>query len=124
MPRGKFILLELLHFAEDVKELRELGDWKSEAEGPKTSTKEVDMAERLIADMTSKWDPDEYKDTYRVDIMKRVKAKVSAGKATEITEEVAEHDEGRGSKVIDLMPLLRKSLAQKKSPGASKSRRA
>lgn len=114
MSRGKFLLLELLHFAEDVKELRELGDWKSEGAGAKSHTKEVSMAERLIEDMTSTWNPDEYKDTYRIDIMKRVKAKISSGKATELTEDESSEREEAGSKVIDLMPLLRKSLERRK----------
>lgn len=111
IPRGKYLLLELLHFAEDVKELRELEEWKSELGSTKVSPKEIAMAEKLVAEMTSDWKPEKYKDTYRNDLMKRIKAKVKAGKATEITEEVAdEKDTEVSSKVLDLMPLLQKSL--------------
>lgn len=115
MPRGEYLLCELLHFAEDVKELRELGDWKKEISHRGSSSKEVEMAERLIDDMTTAWKPDAYKDTYRADLMKRVKAKVKAGKATELTEDFETPAASRGSKVLDLMPLLRKSLEAKKS---------
>ena len=74
------------------------------------------MAERLIEDMTSAWDPNLYKDTYREDVMKRIKAKIKSGKAKEITpiEEVSE-PEYTGAQVLDLMPLLKKSLAAKKT---------
>lgn len=114
IPRGKYLLLELLHFAEDVKELRDLADWKKDIPPSKSASKEVQMAERLIEDMTSHWNPDEYKDTYRVDIMKRVQAKVKAGKALEITQDFEKPSEEESSNVVDLMPLLRKSLETKR----------
>lgn len=120
IPRGNFLLLELLHFAEDVKELSELGDWKKEIPVSKTLSKEVEMAERLIEDMTTKWKPTEYENTYHADIMKMVKSKVKAGKATEITEDYEDESESeRTSKVVDLMPLLRKSLESKKTHRSS-----
>jgi len=118
IPRGKFILLEVLHFAEDVKELRDLGEWNAEVPKSATASREVKMAEQLIEDMTSKWRPTDYHDTYRDDLMKMVKAKVKAGKATEINEDF-EEPETESSKVVDLMPLLKKSLASK---GHKKSR--
>ncbi len=123
IARGEFLLLELLHFAEDVKELRELGDWKKEVPVSKTASKEVEMAEKLIEDMTSPWKPDSYEDTYREDILKMVKAKVKAGKATEITNDFVEKETKSSSQVLDLMPLLRRSLASKKTRGAVKERK-
>ncbi len=124
IPRGKHLLLELLHFAEEVLELQELGDWQanSQKNAPRTLAKEVEMAERLIEDMTSVWKPAAYKDTYRNDIIKQAKAKAKAGKATEISEPESETDlTEASSKVLDLMPLLRKSLADKKSRNGSKA---
>ncbi len=120
IPRGKYLLLELLHFAEDVKELRELGSWEENSKSAavsRTLQQEVNMAEKLIEDMTAKWKPESYKDTYRADIMRQVKAKVKAGKATEITTEVEESETESSSKVLDLMPLLRQSLKSKGSRG-------
>ncbi len=126
IPRGEFMLLELLHFAEDVKELQELGDWRKEVPVSKTIAKEVQMAEQLIEDMTVKWAPDAYEDTYRQDIMKMVKAKVKSGKATEINDDFVDEKEDSDSQVLDLMPLLRKSLADKSSKKnkSSKARHA
>lgn len=114
IPRGEYLLCETLHFANEVKELRELGDWKPVAPKSAITSKEVQMAEKLIEDMTTKWNPDAYKDTYRADILKRVRAKVKAGKATEITEDVAEETSDDSANVLDLMPLLKKSLESKK----------
>jgi DNA end-binding protein Ku len=115
IARGPYLLLEILHFASEVKELRELEDKKDFTSGDSVKPAEVRMAERLIGDMTTKWNPSVYKDTYRADVMKRVKAKVKAGKATEITAPEAEEVEGGESgNVLDLMPLLKKSLNGKK----------
>ena len=55
--------------------------------------------------------------------MKLVKAKVKAGKATEITEDFDEVSAGRSAEVVDLMPLLRKSLESKKSRSTAKTHR-
>lgn len=114
MARDQFLMMEMLHFASDVIDISELGDWKNAAPKAKIQPQEVQMAEQLIEDMTTKWKPADYKDTYRQDIMKQVQAKVKAGKATEITEDFVEKEETETTSAKDLMPLLRKSLATKK----------
>lgn len=122
MPRGSYLLLELLHFAEDVKELRDLETIS--AGSAKAMSREVEMAEKLIEDMTSKWKPEQYKDTYREDVMKMVQKKVKSGKATEITKDYKEKESEPTGQVLDLMPLLKKSLQTKKRTStAQKSRR-
>ena len=81
------------------------------------------MAEKLIEDMSSKWKPEAYKDTYRTDIMKLVNAKVRSGKATEISEDYVERDKEQTAEILDLMPLLKKSLERKRRVPATKTRR-
>lgn len=124
IPRGDYLLLETLHFADDVKEVRELEDKKAELPAAKNLAREVQMAEELIENMTEKWDPDSYEDTFRDDIMKLVQAKVKAGKGAEVRDiEPLEKDE-TPSNVTDLMPLLRKSLAAKnRKAGTGRSHR-
>jgi DNA end-binding protein Ku len=120
IPRGKFLLLEMLHFASDVKELNELGDMDEKVPATKAASPEMKMAEQLIDEMTTKWRPQQYHDTYRDDIMKRVEAKVKAGKATEITKDFEpKKGEEETAEVLDLMPLLRKSLAAGKSSSST-----
>jgi DNA end-binding protein Ku len=109
IPRGGYLLLELLNFAEDVKELIDLNDQPQEIPS-RNSGKEIEMAERLIDQMTESWNPQAYKDTYRADILKQVQAKVRAGKATEITRDFEVAKEAEATQVVDLLPLLRKSL--------------
>lgn len=123
IPRGKFLLLELLHFAEDVKELQDLSVVKNEISDFKTKNPEIQMAEKLIANMTVSWKPSSYKDTYRMDIMKLVNRKVKAGKATEISNDFEEVAEVSSKNVLDLMPLLKKSLSRKKTSKKLKSKK-
>jgi len=85
----------------------------SEVKKPHFSPKEIKMAQDLIQGMTSKWKPDQYKDTFNDDVMKLIKTKVKTGKVKEIEWEEPEKETSTG-KVLDLLPLLRKSLEEKK----------
>jgi len=95
------------------------------AEGLKAagvSPKEVQLAKRLIDDMTEHWKPEEFKDTYHADLMARIKEKIKLGQTQEITEPDSDEEKGpRLAPVVDLAALLRESLAKKGGNGAAKS---
>jgi len=75
------------------------------------TTKEIDLAKRLIDDMSEKWDPDSFKNTYHQDLMRRIKEKIKKGQTKEITEASGEEPaEARSAKVIDLAALLKQSI--------------
>jgi DNA end-binding protein Ku len=75
------------------------------------SGKEVDLAKRLVDDMTERWKPEEFKDTYHQDLMRRIHEKIKAGQTREITKRAAEEgEEPRSAKIIDLAALLKQSL--------------
>ena len=78
------------------------------------------MAERLVEDMTDKWKPEQYRDTYTDDLMARIEARIKSGATHTITPESKEEGEPRrGAEVIDLVSLLRRSL-DKKGKGAER----
>jgi DNA end-binding protein Ku len=95
------------------------------AEGLKAagvSPKEVQLANRLIDDMTEHWKPGEFKDTYHADLMARIKEKIKLGQTQEITEADADEEKGpRLAPVVDLAALLRESLAKKGGDGTGKA---
>lgn len=107
-------------------ELRETEDLKLPAKNTKpiASAKELEMALRLIEEMTEPWKPERFHDTFRDDILKLVKRKVKAGK-TEILEplEPPKGEEDSPSNVLDLSELLRKSLGGKMPPKVGKQTR-
>ena len=63
-------------------ELRDSERHRAAAGGPKSAgvtPKEVDLAKRLVDDMTEQWDPAQYKNTYHDDLMARIEEKIKAG---------------------------------------------
>ena len=86
---------------------------------------ELQMARTLVENLADKWDPAQYTDTYRENLMKIIKAKMK-GKEAKLTV----HDEPRQADVVDLMERLRQSLegagagARKPARGRKTSARA
>ena len=117
-PEDDVLVLNTLRYADELKQPGEM-----EIAGAKVSPKELDMAMRLVEDMADEWDPKKYKDTYRDDLLQRIKEKVKAGETEELTE--PEKDAGKPAKadVIDLMSLLKQSVERKPKP-AKRAKRA
>ncbi len=80
------------------------------------------MAQRLVDDMTEQWDPEQYHDTFKDNVMALVERKLKDGKLEAVAEEPEAEDSG--ADVIDLTELLRRSLGGKKDKAkeAPKSR--
>lgn len=113
MAKGDYLVLELLRFAHEVVEVKEANFLKDVNTRVNYSDRELKMADALMRDMTVKWKPERYRDTYYQDLMKRIEQKVKAGEG-ETVETSGGDDEVKPSKVIDLLPLLQKSLEAKK----------
>jgi len=134
IPYGDVLLMNTIRYANEVRPVEELGIPEASLRGAKVTAKEIDLALRLIDDMADHWQPEQYKDTYREDLLKRIEEKVKAGQTKEITAPEKEGAEEKGgAEVIDLMALLRKSVEGKakaapaRAPGkrpAAKKRRA
>ena len=108
MPIDDMLELVTVRYADEV-----LGADEFElpsAKGAKVSDKEIDLAERLIEDMAEAWDPEKYKDTYRDDLMKRIKTLATEGRTKAVK---ATGDEKGGAQIIDLMAALKRSLETK-----------
>lgn len=109
IPTRQAIVLNTLRWASEVKDI---GDLDLPAEGLKAGDikpKELTMATQLIESMSEPWDPVQYRDTFRDDIMALVKKKYDEGLADQISEVEAEEPEEIAN-VIDIADLLRRSL--------------
>ena len=78
--------------------------------------KEINIAEKLVNAMSSKWNPKAYHDDYREVLMKLIEKKEKG-----IAVKVKSTTPKEGAKVIDFMSLLKKSIAAKKGKAAAKS---
>jgi DNA end-binding protein Ku len=120
-PEDGALVLELMHFADELADPEKLHVPKKMEVGKR----EMDMAKSLIGSMTSKWEPEKYKDDYREALMEVIEEKVEAG-GKEIEEKPRKAP--KPTKVIDLVSVLQKSLeqtgAKQKTKGKSRSRKA
>src|SRR5437868_13809932 len=115
-PEDSVLILELMHFAEELADPEKLHIPKKLEPGKR----ELDMAKALVGSMSSKWDPEKYHDDYREALMEVIEEKVEAG-GKEI-EEKPKPKPGPSTKVIDLVSVLQESLNKtKKSHHARKS---
>jgi DNA end-binding protein Ku len=116
IPLERMLLMNTLRFANEIRSTSELNLPETGMNG--LTEKEMAMAERLVEDMTEKWNPEQYKDTYTNDLMARIEARIKSGQTHTITPESKDAAEPRrGADVIDLVSLLRRSL-DKKGKGA------
>jgi len=85
--------------------------------------REMNMAKSLIDSMSSKWNPQKYRDDYREALMEVIEEKVEAG-GKEIEEKPRRAP--KPTKVIDLVSVLQKSLeetgAKRKTTGKSRKK--
>jgi DNA end-binding protein Ku len=111
------LVLELMHFADELLDAEKLKVPKKVVVGKR----ETEMAEALVKSMSSKWDPEKYKDDYRDALMEVIEEKVESG-GKEIEEKPKEKKPS--TKVIDLVAVLQESLkaqtAGKKKKSAPK----
>lgn len=115
MPFKQVIVLNLLRYQEEIRELPEIPEPKPGKQS-QVSAKEVEMALSLVKDMTEKWQPEQYQDTFRQDILSLVKKKVKAKQTHVLTAPDTDLDEAatkKSSNVVDLMQLLKASIGSK-----------
>jgi DNA end-binding protein Ku len=116
-PEDGALVLELMHFADELADTGKLHLPKKVEVGKR----EMNMAKSLIDNMSSKWDPEKYRDDYREALMEVIEEKVEAG-GKEI--EAKPKKAPKPTKVIDLVSVLQKSLKQTsaKTKSTAKSR--
>jgi DNA end-binding protein Ku len=110
---GDTIVLNTLRYADEI---RDAGELKIPAPDSKTATisdKELQMAKALVEGMSEDWNPEEFHDTYREDVMALVEQKIAANETHSITMPGPEKERAASSNVIDLVSLLQQSLGKK-----------
>ena len=112
-PLEDVMVLNLIRFHDELRDSDELI-----IKGNITiKEKEMDMALKLIEDMSVAWNPEEYEDEYEDALMKRIEAK-SKKKIKDVPEEDEEETE-ESSNVVDIMELLKKSVEERPKAGKS-----
>ncbi len=101
-PENNLLVLELMHFSEEIIDTKEL---KIPAT-PSIGAKELNMAKDLVTKMSGKWDPAQYRDEYTETLMEVIHKKVESG-----GKEVPTRGSTRKpTNVVDLVSVLQESL--------------
>ena len=119
VPDDEVLIMNVLRYANEIRGHEGLDVPKS-AKAAGVSTREIELARKLIDDMSGPWKPSEFQDTYHEDLMKRIEEKVKRGETKELTAPEKAAGERRTAEVIDLMELLKKSIGERGGKGAGK----
>jgi len=121
VPAGPGLVLNLMRWGADIRSWEGLNLPAEGAKATGLTEKELAMAKQLVDDMTSKWKPENFRDSFKDEIMALVEKKVKAGK-TETVLQPQEEEPGRGgAQIIDLTELLQRSLRGKGGSAAKTS---
>lgn len=106
VPSGPALVLNLLRWGDEVMALDALE--LPPAGRKNVSAAELKMATQLVEEMSGKWDPADFKDEFRIQVMKLVEKKAQAGESKTVLE--PEEEALPTGEVIDLTALLQRSL--------------
>jgi len=106
--RDNVLVLNTLRYQNELKPVKGL-EVPSDLKDAKVSPNEIKMAERLIDDMTMKWNPREFHDTYRDDLLKLIEEKAAGH-----TRRMPKSHAPKEADVIDFAKLLERSLSARK----------
>jgi DNA end-binding protein Ku len=123
VPSGPGLILNLLRWGADIRSWEDLDLPPEGAKAAGLNDKELSMAKQLVDDMTGKWEPEKFSDSFKDDIMALVEQKVKEGKIETVEQPEEDEDTGgrSGAKIIDLTELLQRSLRNKGGGGGKES---
>jgi DNA end-binding protein Ku len=113
VANGRALMLMTLRYQDELRPMKDLDLPPESLKAAGVNPKEIDLAKRLVSDMTERWNPSEFKDTYHDDLMARIRQKIKEGQTKEITKpDTEEKGAPRSAEVIDLAALLKQSLGK------------
>ncbi len=114
MAREDMLVLNVLRFAQELRDASEHEVPGNDLEELKINRKEVDMAAQLIEAMSAPWEPEQYEDSYRAALREWIEQKIEQGEDAEPQTTSQDEGEKAPGKVVDLMEYLKKSVEDAK----------
>ncbi len=119
--REDVLVLMLLRFPQEIKALSKLDLPSSGEKEWQPAKREMELAERLIDEMSTKWNPKDFHDEYREALMDFIEKKISKGDTVEDVKEAEAEDRTPKGNIVDLADYLERSVGMKKQPAAKKA---
>ncbi len=110
VPSGPALVLNLLRWGDEIRSWENLSFPAEGAEEAGINDKELKMAEQLVMDMSGKWRPEDFRDSFKTEVMKLVREKVETGDIETVTQPEESEGLGSGAQILDLTELLQRSL--------------
>ena len=114
IPDGDALLMNTLRWASQVRSRDELKLPPAGKKAAGLKDAELAMAQQLIGEMVTDWDPSQYEDRFSDAIHALAARKVEAGETAQVTPLENPDEAPASSNVVDLSDLLRRSLAGRK----------
>ena len=102
-PTERGIMLHTMYYSDEIRDVKEFAPHRN-----LVNAKELQLAKSLVTSLVGKFNPKQYKDTYRENLQKLVAAKAKG-------KDVEPQPEPEVSKVVDIMEALRQSLSEQKN---------
>ena len=103
-PSGEGLMLHTMYFADEIRDFGEV----DKGEGAKVKPGELELAERLVGELSSEaFRPEQYADEYRTRVLEVVENKVEGKEVTSLAPQA------QRTQVIDLMEALKQSLGKR-----------
>jgi DNA end-binding protein Ku len=116
MVIGDALVLDVLRWEEDVRSEKSL-ELPGRSESGALKATELQMARRLIGEMTGPWKAHRYTEDFSAKIGALIRKKLAAGKVKAVEPLEKAPTQATPSNVIDLADLLRRSMSQRRAPG-------
>lgn len=119
VPCGPALVLNLLRWGDEVRTWKDLDLPTRGGKAVGLTDREIKLGEQLVIDMSDEWNPDQFTDSFKEQILQLVEEKVKAGE-TETVHQLEPAEKGGSAKIFDLTKLLERSLQGGKAAKVSK----
>jgi len=113
--RGDALVVMLLRFPQEVVSASKLDVPSSKDSEGQPAKRELELAQRLIDEMTTTWKPDRFEDEYREALMDYIEKKIRKGGTVADVKGGAKDEGPDATNVVDLADYLERSI---KKPAA------
>lgn len=106
VPHGDLLMLEVLRYPYELRDAGEVEVPGGDLDELGVTEAEMALADQLMKTIEAEWDPTQYRDTYREDLLALIDRK-AAGETIEIAEAPAPQ-----ATVVDIAELLKRSVEE------------
>jgi DNA end-binding protein Ku len=116
LPHGLALLACTLRWPYQLRSPAEFDLPGPDLDKANVSPQEIKMAEQVVDIMSVAWSPEQYRDTYREDLMNLIEEKVKTGR---VTAAAATPPDAAEDTVVDILALLQRSMEQREAGRAN-----